>query len=51
MLQSLETRFSILQRNEANILKKIDGQRQRAEQLMEIKDFRDREKKEGSRKI
>jgi len=31
MLQSLETRFNILQRNEQRVLKRIEGQRQRAE--------------------
>ena len=46
MLQSLETRFSILQRNEAKILNKIEGQRARAEQLMEIRNYREREKKQ-----
>ena len=45
MLQSLETRFSILQRNEQRVLKRIEGQRQRAEQLMEIRDHRERERK------
>ena len=49
MLQSLESRFSILQRNEQRILKKIDAQRQRAEHLMDIRDYREREKKEATR--
>ena len=50
MLQSLETRFSILQRNEAKILNKIEGQRARAEQLMEIRNYREREKKQFAEK-
>ena len=49
MLQSLETRFNILQRNEQRILTRIEGQRQRAEQLLELKDYREREKREMQR--
>ena len=49
MLQSLETRFSILQRNEQRVLNRIEGQRQRAEQLMEIHDHREKEKKDMMR--
>lgn len=50
MLQSLESRFNILQRNETKILNRIEGQRQRAQLLMDIKDFRDKEKRELNRK-
>ena len=50
MLQSLESRFNILQRNETKILSRIEGQRQRAQLLMDIKDFRDKEKRELNRK-
>lgn len=49
MLQSLETRFSILQRNEQRLLNRIEGERHRAEQLMEIRDTRDRELKDKQR--
>ena len=50
MLQSLESRFNILQRNETKILSRIEGQRQRAQLLMDIKDLRDKEKRELNRK-
>ena len=43
-LQSLESRFQILQRNEANVLTKIEQQRQRAEILANIKESRERER-------
>jgi len=46
MLQSLETRFSILQRNEERVLKRIEGQRQRAEKLMEIRDYHERQRRQ-----
>ena len=43
-LQSLESRFQILQRNEANVLTKIEQQRQRAEMLANIRESRERER-------